>query len=298
MEAKLWKGYYDSGMRHLFVEMPYFSAEFLNLWMKASDDKILEELYAELEGTQVHVPEVPEFYRQIKRDCPETIFHGTDVGHQTATGHRYLDYLEQNGQQSSENYRLTQENMEQGITFYQKEDHAYRENELVENFIRVFDALDGEKIMGIYGSLHVDPQAVDHSGSVPSMAKQLKEHYGDIIYLEDLALSLLDMEPERIDTIEVGGKSYRASYFGSYSLPVYDFVSREFWRLEDAYDDLKDKPKTDDVLPYDNYPMKIREGQVFVIDYTKKDGSIQRMYYRSDGDRWQGRPTTVQIVVE
>lgn len=39
-----------------------------------------------------------------------------------------------------------------------------------------------------------------------------------------------------------------------------------------------------DVLPYNNYPMLIETGQVFIIDYTKKDGSIERMYYRSDGN--------------
>lgn len=298
MEARIWKEHYDSGMRHLFVEMPYFSAEFLNLWMQEKDDKILEELYAELEGTQVHVPEFLEFYRQIKKECPETIFHGTDVGHQVTTGNRYFAYLEQNGQQSSERYRLAQENIEQGVTFYEEEDHAYREKKMTENFIRAFDALDGEKIMGIYGSLHVDPKGKDPKGSVSSMASRLKKHYGDIISCEDLALSLPDVEPLRVDTIQVNGKIYQASYFGSYKLSVYDYVSREFWRLEDAYDDFKEKPTTQDVLPYDNYPMKIEEGQVFVIDYTKKDGTIERMYYRSDGDKWQGRPTTVQIAVE
>ena len=33
-------------------------------------------------------------------------------------------------------------------------DDIYRENKMTENFIRAFDALDGKKIMGIYGASH------------------------------------------------------------------------------------------------------------------------------------------------
>ena len=42
-EFELWNTYYsDNGMRNLFVELPYYSAEFLNLWMQSDSDGILE----------------------------------------------------------------------------------------------------------------------------------------------------------------------------------------------------------------------------------------------------------------
>ncbi len=73
---------------------------------------------------------------------------------------------------------------------------------------------------------------------------------------------------------------------------------REFWRLENAYDDFMDRPKTNQVLPYSNYPMLIEKGQVFIIDYTKTDGSVIRKYYRSDGYVWNNVPSTEEITVE
>jgi len=76
------------------------------------------------------------------------------------------------------------------------------------------------------------------------------------------------------------------------------YVFREFWRLENSYEDFKDNNKTGDVLPYDNYPMMIEEGQVFVIDYTKTDGPVSRMYYRSDGYVWNGLESTEEFVIE
>jgi len=45
-EFELWHEYYNNkNMRHLFVELPYYTAEFLNIWMKSDSDEILDELY-------------------------------------------------------------------------------------------------------------------------------------------------------------------------------------------------------------------------------------------------------------
>ena len=76
------------------------------------------------------------------------------------------------------------------------------------------------------------------------------------------------------------------------------YKSREFWRLENAYDDFKDKRKKDNVLPYDNYPMNVEKEQVFFVSTTKKDGSIQEMYYISDGTVWQDMPSTKEFWLE
>ncbi|MDI9498118.1 MAG: hypothetical protein QM270_06500 [Bacillota bacterium] len=188
-EYELWhKHYHSDGMRHLFLELPYFSAEFLNIWLQEDSDEILNALYDDLEGTAAHVPAVKEFYRRIKADCPDTVFHGTDVGHQFySTGERYLEYLEQHHLEDSRQYALAEEAIRQGEQFYENSDFVYRENKMAENFIREFDSLAGERVMGIYGGSHTRPDALDYSGRVSCMAKQLKDHYGDIIYSEQLS---------------------------------------------------------------------------------------------------------------
>jgi hypothetical protein len=300
-ELEIWYDYYhNENMRHLFIEYPCYTAEFLNIWMRSEGDEILEAVYDDWEGTPGHKPVVKEFYRKIKSECPETIFHGTDVGHQhDTTGKRFIEYLEANNLKDSAMYRLAQEAIEQGDYYYSTRDEVYRENKMAENFIREFDSLEGQSVMGIYGSAHTGLDAMVFSGAVPCMANQLKARYGDAVFSEDISWLAKDIEPLWADTLVVGGKTYKALNFGISDLTGFkNFVSREFWRLEDAYDDFKDNPKTGDVLPYDNYPMNIETGQVFVIDYTLTDGTVKRMYYRSDGNVWNGRPATEEFTVD
>lgn len=301
-EFELWYEYYhNQSMRHLFVELPYYTAEFLNIWMQSESNDILDAIYSDWAGTASYNLTVKAFYEKIKSQCPETVFHGTDVGHQYATtGERFLEYLRSNNLEDSDKYQLTQEAIEQGKHYYGDSGDVYRENTMVENFSREFDKLSGESVMGIYGAAHTGLEAMDYTNSVPCMANQLKKYYGGIIHSEDLTILLKDIEPYQVDTINVAGKDYEALYFGKDDLKEYseEYAYREFWRLENAYDDLKGKPKTQDVLPYHNYPMLIEIEQIFVIDYTKTDGSVIRKYYRSDGDVWNDRPSTVEFTVE
>lgn len=301
-ELELWCEYYENkNMRHLFVELPYYTAAFLNLWMQSDTDDILEAIYNDWAGTASYNPSVKEFYKEIKSKCPETIFHGTDVGHQyDTTGKRYLEYLEENNLKDSEQYLLVKEAIEQGKYYYGKSDDVYRENKMAENFIREFNNISSERVMGIYGGAHTGLEALDYNThSVPCMANQLKEAYGGIISSEDLSLLAKDIEPTRVDTIVINKKDYKASYFGKQDMTGFkDYSYREFWRLEDAYNDFKDKPKSGDVLPYDNYPMLIETGQVFVMDCTKTDGSCIRLYYRSDGKVWEGQASTEEFTTE
>lgn len=162
-EYELWSDYYhNKGMRHLFVEQSYFAAEFLNLWMKADNDDILEALYQDSEGTESHTPYTKTFYKKIKSECPETIFHGTDVGHQgDTTGKRFLSYLADNNLTGSEMYTLTAEAIQQGQRYYSSYDGVYRENKMAENFIRELEKLGNESIMGIYGSAHTGVNEMD-----------------------------------------------------------------------------------------------------------------------------------------
>lgn len=301
-ETELWQDHYDEGMRHLFVEYPSYTAGFLNLWMQSDGDELLDEIYSDWEGTAAHNPYIKDFFRSIKRECPETVFHGTDVGHQyDTTGARFLEHLESIGGKDGEQYRLTQETIEQGKHYYDTGDDLYRENKMAENFVREYDKLNGESIMGIYGSAHTGLGAMDSTGAVECMATQLQNIYGDSVSSENLtAYAIENIEPLRTDRITVGGKEYKASYFGEQDLsgiPNLNLARREFWRLEDAYDDLKGLPRINDMLPYNNYPMAVEQGQVFVIDYTATNGAVERTYYRSDGDELSGAPATVAFAV-
>lgn len=305
-ELEQWKKYYhEQGMRHLFIEDPYYTAEFLNLWMLEKDDAILDQVYEEWVGTASYVPCVKEFYQNIKKECPETVFHGTDVGHQYgSTGYRYMQYLKKNGLENSEQYKLAEEAVQQGKDYgvgmpEKQRDRVARENYMVENFIREFEKLDGESIMGIYGGAHTGLDAMNISNEVPCMAAQLYEVYGEQIYMEDISWMRDEIEPERIDRMEVNGKEYDASYFGKQDLSdvLPDYEYREFWRLEGAYEDFKEYPMGQDVLPYDNYPTRVDLSQVFLVEYQLKDGSSMRMYYCSRGNTWNNQLVTEQVLV-
>ncbi len=297
MELDLWSDYYhNDGMRHLFIEDCYFTAAYLNLWMQSDNDDILNALYDDWEGTVSHTPLTLEFYKRIKAECPETVFHGTDVGHQYKTiGKRFLEYLEETGQKDTELYKLSQENMEQGRYYYEhlgdpaKKDNVYRENKMAENFIREFDSLNGkEDIMGIYGDAHTWTDAMDWATqTVPSMGNQLYQKYDDKLTAEDLKA-----DPIRTDTLTVAGKEYTASYFGRADRPNQSgSPTLEYWRLEDAYEDFQNKFLVGGgSSPCNNFPMKIEEGQVLLVRWTTEDGSVNEAYYRSDGTLWQGRP--------
>lgn len=298
-ELELWRGCYEAGMRHLFIEFGYCTGELLNLWMQAEDDTILDKVYQNWEGTLAQTPDRKNFYQKIKEQCPETVFHGTDVEHQyETTGSDYLGYLADNELEDSEQYRLAQESIEQGKTYYKNRetDEGYRENTMTENFIREYDQLNGENIMGIYGATHTDPEAVDDTGTVPCMANQLYAYYGDAVESEDLTylsdtVELL-REPLRVDRVEVAGKEYEASYFGKDETAFRDIAARDFWRLEHAYDDFKDAERSGDYLPYSNYPMEIEVGQVFLLEITWTDGSVARYYYLSEGNAKDGEMIT------
>ena len=296
-ELELWKGYYDTGMRDLFVELPYYDAFFLNEWMKAENDELLDALFVEMDGTAACTPPVHDFYKRIKKEFPETVFHGTDVGHQYDTsGARCLEYLLANGySESSEEYLRTLETIEQGKTYYATNNHVFRENMLFANFIREYKALDGRPVMGIYGSAHTDLYGMDYmTATVPCMGNNLRSYFGDAVSSIDLTLVT---DPVDTVTLTLMGKEYTAVSYGVQNLSgVFDgYESRECWRIEDAYEDLKDVKTLDNVLPYDNYLMNVETGQVFMIVYNMTDGSKRVEYHRADGDTWNGKPVTYQM---
>lgn len=177
VELDLWQGYYDEGCRDLFVELPYYSAEFLNIWMKEVSDDLLDVWFEEIDGTLSGNEFYYNFLREIKEACPETVFYGTDIGHQyETTGARYLAYLEENGLEDSENYILAQDCIKQRKE-YEESDRVseLREAYMVSNFKAAYARQGGGKIMGIYGSYHTNLNAPD------LMAGTLKADLGDVI---------------------------------------------------------------------------------------------------------------------
>ena len=287
-EFDLWYDYYhNQGMRHLFIENDYCSAEFLNLWLQANDDEILNQLFKEWNGSLAGSDYAKEFYKKIKKECPETIFHGTDIGHCYDTiGQKFLEYLEENGKKDTEQYQLAKENIEQGKYYYAQEDDVYRENKMAENFVREFESLKNESIVGIYGSAHVDPESLNYSGTVDSMAKQLKAKYKDKIVSEKLQVFAF-REPKGVETVEINGKKYKASYF-----PIEEakeimtgITWLEFWRIENAYDDFKDKEiNGEDWMLTNSYPAKIEGKEIWIMKGEGEDGIIEERYYRYDGE--------------
>ena len=80
-EFEIWSAYYNEyGMRDLFREEAYYTAEYLNLWMHSDSDDILNELYQDWEGTAAYCQANLDFLKRVKNECPETVFHGTDEG--------------------------------------------------------------------------------------------------------------------------------------------------------------------------------------------------------------------------
>lgn len=200
IELEIWQTCYGEGQRHLFVELPYYSAEFLNLWMQEDSDEILDEFFEDIQGTLSGNAYYRAFLHGIKETCPDTVFCGTDVGHQYAsTGERYLRYLEDLGLQDSENYALAEECIRQGREFYAAErtgtgSSAVREAYMISNFIDAYTRCGGGRIMGIYGSDHTDL-------SVPDlMAGGLKSRYGDTI------------SSVKLSTIAAHGSPYRMGF--------------------------------------------------------------------------------------
>lgn len=307
-ELEIWGAFYAEGMRDLFVELPYYTAELLNEWMHADSNQILNDIYWDWNGTQAYSPDYLQFFKQIKAGYPETVFHGTDVGHQyKTTGKRYLDALKEAGREGSAEYARASEIVEQGKKYYKALQPDYRENCMAENFIWAFDQLGDKDVMGIYGAAHTDPRSLDHSGRVDSMAKQLAACYGEALHTKDLHYA----DPVRTDRIVVNGKEYEATYFGRIQSPDNgsnvnfpdSILYWDFWRLEDAYEDFSACPTMlyegeEELVLYSQFPMEVMAGQILRVECKHQDGTIECGYYCADGSVYQGVPAVRGIVIE
>lgn len=303
-QLEIWGDFYHNyGMRHLFVELSYFTAQFLNIWMQDDDDEILYMLFNDWQGTSKHVAHTLVFYRTIKSDFPETVFHGTDVGHQSSTtGNRFLQYLTNNNLQDTEYYRLTRQNIAQFNRFNRAGSHAVRAYYKPRNFIREFDRLGDQDVMAIHGGAHISLGYFLGYTGVQSLGTVLRERYGEAVQILDMShYGSPHREPYRVDTILVGNVYFEASYFGidGHRFTAGDgreIVGREFWRLENAYEYFRDSQLTGDVLPFSNFPMFVEVGQVFIMDIHMADGMVNRMFFRASGHYWNNQRSTQEFV--
>lgn len=291
-ELEFWDEFYAGGMRDLFLETSYCKAAYLNEWMQADSDDVLLRLFddgieAEETGSLL------AFYRVIKEQYPETVFHGTDVGHEfSSLGERYLSELREAGLENSESYALAKENNEQGVAFYDILNYdvliglAYQENVMAQNFIREFEHSGSNGVMGIYSLLHADSESLCLSGNAPSMAQQIASQYGGAVH--SLRLT---------DELTVKGKPYAASYCGEYSASHLNlgFDTMEIWQSDAAYADLCDCPRTEVVFPSSGFRLPPKEKTVLIVDFTSAEGT-RRWYFLSDGIAENGQAVMVQIL--
>ena len=89
----------------------------------------------------------------------------------------------------------------------------------------------------------------------------------------------------------LNGKEYTAVNLGASQ-------GMQFWQVLDAYEDVKDLPKTVHSFRCANYPCSVEKGEVFIIDTTLQDGTVERRYYRADDPEQARTPVTVGFTVE
>lgn len=109
------------------------------------------------------------------------------------------------------------------------------------------------------------------------------------------------VEPLKTCSFRINGSDYEADYFGEAEMSSWSeiYEKRQFWRLKNIDLNSNDLVRNGQVLPYNNYPpVNIEIGQVFLIDYFRKDGGKERKYYIADGTVWQKMQCTSEFYLE
>lgn len=106
---------------------------------------------------------------------------------------------------------------------------------------------------------------------------------------------------KREEPIIINGKEYKAVFLGEDDISQWSKIygKREFRRIEDAYADFCDKPRLDHLFSYSNYPTRVKNEQVFAIDFFLKSGEFsKRVYHISDGTVLRDKYSTQEIVID
>lgn len=300
MELERWEQYYkEDGMRHLFMETSYCHAQFLNLWMQSDNNEILDSLLKKMQGTYGVLLRKEHFICQSKKTARKPFSTAPISVISTVQSDRNICIIWKKTARKIRKNISWGKNIQQGKTFEATGKSSYRENCMAENFIEEYDRLIQSEgptdIMGIYGAAHTNPDIQNVTGEVPSMASQIQSRYGESLHSKDLREEL---RPLRTERIELNGKEYQASYFGELSVISKEIRSMRFWRLEEAYDDVKACPTNGNVLPDSSFLIPIPTGQVYAIDFTQTNGQVIRKFFRTDGNTFQGAPCAEEFLPE
>lgn len=299
-ELKLYRDFYEKGGRHYFMEIGYNTAQLLNFWMNREDDELLNIVHSNWQGTLSGGEATYKFLATLKREFPGTILHGIDVEHQYETnGLIYMDYLERNGLQDSPWHQKALLSMEQGRKFYKTNSNAYREKCLTENFLREYENLDEKEVFGVFGSAHTS-KTKKSSGTISTMGMNLIK--AGLKYNEFNLSGLAWLQlPYSFTRIRIDGTSYKAGFYGRQDLRgMKDFDFREYYELTDCTigklnSNGQKYRKTGNYLPQNNYPMKLREGTIYIIDYYYLDGTMESELHYCNGKKKNGELVTYQI---
>ena len=308
-----WGYYYENhGMRHLLMELPFFSAAFLNVWMQADDDSILDAWLADIRGTAMDVSYTRDFLVAIKANYPETVFHGTDVGHQQGQGVRFLAHLRSEGLEGTEIYEQTLLNMAQGRRHRAEEGtHISRVTDKFDNIVEVLNSLPNENIMGaFFGIAHMSLGYYDGliAPGQLTVAQRLVDQFGDQIQIRDItpyrvrpAAIMLDEVVGTPVRITVEGIVFDAKYYGTDG-PLEFAIGRFhrlFFRLDDGYEHFSEHERNGDFLPHhENFLMPVGEDEVFLTLLRFMDGTELPLFYRTSQELFRGLPTTVGFAVD
>ena len=286
-EFELWNNFYKTGLRHLFMELPYFYTGFINRWMKMKDDQILDELFI---GDVVGDSEYDRnFFKQIKELCPETVFHGTDIGHKFDTlGTAYLKSLSP----YSNEYKITSENISQAKEYYdfiqESKNGDYsagshiREKYMAKNFIRELESVNSCDIVGIYGEAHLFSDSADTFGIEQNMLSMIEKYYANGINIEKTLVRDIITPIKKIKSI-IFGKEYDISFFGGLYTPWdenADYIT--FSKIENAFSHFKNLSKKDNIIPASMYPVTVLKNDVFIIESFKNRKSVMKQLFICD----------------
>ena len=110
----------------------------------------------------------------------------------------------------------------------------------------------------------------------------------------------LDLTGPSYSTVSIEGRSYTAAYYGTQDMSSQHdgYDSREFWHLENAYADFSNHTTTGNWILSNNYPLIVRPGEVYLVNYTLKTGGTEQTVLRCDGNYSNGILNTAEILVD
>lgn len=160
--------------------------------------------------------------------------------------------------------------------------YEFRENEMANNLIRVIDQLK-RSVTGIFGTAHTEAGQTAWRADISNMITLVNWHYMSDIQGINLVKDVNGLNYKE-GTVILAGKNYKTREYETVNFPDgSNFKSQKFTLVEDAYDDFKSLPRTGDYLPVKQYPVLTQNGQVYIIETIKSDGSIVKMIHATDG---------------